>query len=273
MNDEIGVIRDKAKAIRRHVLSMAAIGRTSHVGSALCCADILAVLYFYFLHIDPLAWDSPSCDRFVLSKGHAAMAWYAALAEAGFFSKELLGSYAFNGGLLGEHPCHGVPGIKVSTGSLGHGFPMAAGIALAQKMDRRESRTFVLISDGECNEGSVWETAMWCGHQKLDNLIVIVDDNHMQALGPSREISGLDPLGEKWKAFGWGVIETDGHDHGSLIKAIREAVSSRGKPHVVVARTILGKGVSFMEDDLLWHYQVPSAGQLQEALAELERAT
>jgi transketolase len=272
MNDQAAVIRGRAKAIRRHILRMAAAGRTSHVGSSLCCADILAVLYFDSLRIDPSDWDSPSCDRFVLSKGHAAMAWYAVLAEAGFFSKDLLGTYAFNGGLLSEHPCHSLPGIKVSTGSLGHGLPIAAGIALAQKMDRRKARTFVLISDGECNEGSVWESAMWCGHRKLDNLIVIVDDNHMQALGPSRQISGLDPLGEKWKAFGWGVLEADGHDHASLIKVITQATGEQGRPQAIIARTVLGKGVSFMENDLLWHYQVPSACQLQEALAQLEES-
>lgn len=273
MNDSLEAIKEKARLIRCHIVNMAARGKTSHVGSALSCADILAVLYFRFLHIDSLAWDSFSCDRFILSKGHAAMAWYAVLAEAGFFSKEQLVSYAVDGRFLGEHPCHGVPGVKVSSGSLGHGLPMAVGIALAQQMDKRKTRTFVLISDGECNEGSIWEAAMWAGHHRLDNLIVFIDDNHMQAMGPSRQINGLEPLGEKWKAFGWDVYETDGHDHVALINTTQEATSRQGQPKVVIARTILGKGVSFMENDLLWHYQIPSMGQLQKALVQLERAT
>jgi transketolase len=270
MNDPLEIISAKARSVRRHIVSMAARGKTAHVGSALSCADILAVLYFRFLNIDPLHWDSLACDRFILSKGHAAMAWYAVLAEAAFFSPERLSAYAVDGSSLGEHPCHGLPGVKVASGSLGHGLPMAAGIALAQQMDRRPARTFVLISDGECNEGSVWESAMWCGHQRLDNLIVFVDDNNMQALGPSRQISGLDPLADKWQAFGWAVYETDGHDHAALIKTTQDAISLKGKPKVVIARTVLGKGVSFMENDLRWHYLIPSTGQLQEALSELE---
>jgi len=270
MNDSVNIIKEKARQVRRHIVTMAAGGGTSHVGSALSCADILTVLYFSLMRIDPLNWNSLSCDRFILSKGHGAMAWYAVLAEAGFFSKEQLKFYAIDGSILAEHPFHGLPGVKVSAGSLGHGLPMAAGIALAQHIENSPAKTFVLISDGECNEGSIWEAAMWCSHRQLDNLVVFIDDNHMQAMGPSRQISGLEPLSAKWEAFGWDVFKVDGHDPAALIKTAQEAFLRREKPKVIIARTVLGKGVSFMENDLLWHYQIPSESQLQEALAQLE---
>lgn len=271
MSDPIQIIRERTRSVRRHIVNMAASGKTGHLGSSLSCADILAVLYFSIMRIDPDHWNSLLCDRFILSKGHAAMAWYATLAEAGFFPKERLKTYALNGSLLGEHPARGLPGVGVSTGSLGHGLPIAAGVAMAQRIDGRETNVFVLISDGECNEGSIWETAMWCGHQQLDHLIVFIDDNHMQALGPSRQISGLESLSAKWNAFGWDVFNVDGHDPAALIQTTNEAIARRGKPKVIIARTILGKGVSFMHDNLLWHYQVPSDSQRQEALAQLEK--
>jgi transketolase len=271
MNNSIATITEKARLMRQHILKMAASGKTSHVGSALSCADILAVLYFGRMNIDPKSWNLPLWDRFILSKGHGAMAWYAALAEAGFFPKELLNSYSQDGSLLGEHPHHGLlPGITVSTGSLGHGLPVACGMALAARIDKRSTRTFVLISDGECNEGSIWEAAMWASHERLDNLIVIIDDNHMQAMGPSRQISGLDPLSKKWEAFGWQVFETDGHDITALMKTAEQAIKAQGGPRVIIARTVLGQGISFMENDLLWHYQIPSNKQVAAGLKELE---
>ncbi len=265
-------IQRKAVRMRRHILTMAAEGKTSHVGSALSCVEILAVLYFKLMNVTPQQWNAPDGDRVILSKGHGAMAWYAVLAEAGFLPQEQLRTYAADGSSLGEHPSHTTgAGIRFSTGSLGHGLAIGAGLALAQKMDGRKGRVFIMLSDGECNEGSVWEAAMCAAHQHLDNLIVIIDDNHMQAMGPSRQISALDPLKDKWTAFGWQAAECDGHDANALIKTV-EGLAGNGKPKVVIARTHLGKGVSFMEDDLLWHYQVPSSDDLRRGLAELEAA-
>ena len=267
----IDEIKEKAKRVRRQVIRMAHEGKTSHVGSALSCVDILAVLYLNVLNCTVNNWQKPEASRFILSKGHAAKALYAVLAEAGFISMEDLSSYAKDGTAYGEHPSHkGVPGISVSTGSLGHGLAIGAGQALAKKLDGRQGHVFVLLSDGECNEGSIWEAAMCASAQKLDNLIVIIDDNHMQAMGPSRAISGLDPLADKWKAFGWNVKECDGHDVKDLIESCTGFLKGNGRPSVIVARTVLGKGVSFMEDKILWHYQIPSAQDMSIAFKELD---
>ena len=266
----IAELKTKTVRMRRHIVSMAAQGKTSHVGSALSCVEILAVLYFNIMDVSPRQWDGPDNDRFILSKGHGVMAWYAALAEAGFLALEQLETYAADGGHLGEHPSHTLGrGIQFSTGSLGHGLAVGTGQALAKKMDQRRSRVFVMLSDGECNEGSVWEAAMGAAHQKLDNLVAIIDDNHMQAMGPSRQICGLGSLKDKWAAFGWDATECDGHDINALVKTI-ETPAQPGKPRAIIARTLLGKGVSFMEDDILWHYQVPSDEDLRKALAELQ---
>jgi len=257
--------------IRRHVVQMAAEGKTSHVGSALSCVDILCVLYFRIMKIHPQKWSDPDYDRFILSKGHGVMAWFATLAERGFFDVSLLKEYAVDGGRLGEHPDHGaVPGIKVTTGSLGHGLSVGLGMAVAKKLDESPSRIFVVLSDGECNEGSVWEAVMYAAHQKLDNLVAIIDFNKMQAMGRSPEVNAIEPLTEKWKAFGWIVKEVDGHNSEDLIKALERVPFVEGKPSVVIAHTVLGKGVSFMEDDLLWHYQIPSDEQVNQALEELK---
>ena len=257
--------------MRRHIVQMAAKGKTSHVGSALSCVDLLAVLYFRAMNIDPKNWDRPNSDRFILSKGHGVMAWYAALAERGFIKAEILNSYALDGSPLGEHPGHGsVAGITVSTGSLGHGLSVGVGMAIAKKMRRQNSKVFVLLSDGECNEGSVWEAAMYAAHRKLDNLIAIIDDNKMQAMGKSTDINAVEPLGEKWRAFGWGVKEIDGHNISDIVAACKKIPFKQGKPSAIVAHTLLGKGVSFMEDRILWHYQIPSEEQLKIALSELK---
>lgn len=264
-------IQQKAMSIRRHVVAMAVRGKTSHVGSALSCTDILAALYFKIMNIDPQDWDNPKADRFILSKGHGVMAWFAVLAERGFFNTKVLEEYAMDGSRLAEHPGHGLlPGIKVTTGSLGHGLPIGVGMAMAKKMDRLPSRIFVVLSDGECNEGSVWEAAMYGAHQKLDNLVAIVDFNNMQAMGRSTEVNSLEPLAKKWEAFGWEVKEIDGHDTKQIIETLQGVPFKKGRPNAVIAKTVLGKGVSFMEDHLLWHYQIPSDEQLKQALEELK---
>ena len=266
-------LHPKTKRMRRHIISMAADGKTSHVGCALSCVEILAALYFKLMNVTPGNWQTPEADRFILSKGHGVMAWYAVLAEAGFFPVEELHTYAADGSYLGEHPSHAMGrGIGYSTGSLGHGLAVAVGQALARKMDKRPGNIFVLLSDGECNEGSVWEAAMCAAQHALDNLVAVIDDNGMQAMGPSRGISALDPLKEKWAAFGWEAVECDGHDVEALVAHCTKLMSTKGKPKVLIARTVLAKGVSFMENRILWHYQIPSADDVRRAFEELKRA-
>ncbi len=266
----ISDIQHKAQLIRRDIIDMAYYGKTSHVGSALSCADICAVLYLHVMNINITNWQTPSADRFILSKGHGVKAWYATLRHADFIPERYLKTYAVDGSQLGEHPSpNALPGIIVGSGSLGHGLNIAAGMAMAKKMDHRASRIFVLMSDGECNEGSVWEAAMAIANQKLDNVIVIIDDNGWQAMGRSRQVSGLDPLSYKWASFGWETHECDGHDLVSLVTVLDTSKRRVGKPQVIIAKTCLGKGVSFMEDDLLWHYQIPSKDQHAAALKEL----
>lgn len=264
-------INKHAKAMRRHILTMAVEGGTSHVGSALSCTDILAVLYFQVMNTTPENWENSQADKFILSKGHGVKAWYAVLAQRGFLSVDELKTYAKDGSFLGEHPVYpSVKGITCATGSLGHGLPVAGGIALARKINKDAGRVFVLLSDGECNEGSVWEAAMFAAHRQLDNLTVIVDDNQWQALGRSREVSALEPFGDKWESFGWETAFVNGHDTDALGRALTTGWHRSGCPKALIARTCLGKGVSFMEDDLLWHYQIPSKDQLHQALVQLE---
>lgn len=257
-----------SRRVRASVVRMAYAGRTPHVGSALSCVDVLTALYGDVLRVDPRNPGDPARDRFILSKGHGCMALYAVLAECGFFPASVLDEYARDGGRLPEHPSPGaVPGIDVATGSLGHGLPVGAGLALAAKRHGRDHRVFVLLSDAECFEGSVWEAALFAAGHQLDNLVVIVDDNNFSAMGRTRE--ALGSLLEKWKAFGWEAREVDGHDLGGLRDQLG-AVSRQSRPSAIIARTVKGKGVSFMEDDLEWHYRPPSADDVRRALEELE---
>jgi transketolase len=268
---ELEELAARARAIRAMTVRMAHKGRTAHVASALSSVDILVALYFSALRITPPGPTGPGEDRFILSKGHGCMSWYATLAERGYFPHALLDSYAQDGSVLAEHPApQGVPGIEVATGSLGHGLSIGAGAALARQIDRRPGRVFVLLSDGECNEGSVWEAAMFAAGRQLDNLVAVIDYNKLQAMGRSNEISALAPLAEKWRAFGWAVREADGHDLATLVETFDAVPFGRGHPAVIVAHTVKGKGVSFMEDDLEWHYRPPSADDLKRALDEIE---
>jgi len=260
----------RARQIRRHVLRMVHKSRASHVGSCLSIADILAVLYGEVLRVRPAQPDWADRDRFVLSKGHAAAALYATLAERGFFPLEWLDTYCEDGSRLAGHVVHkGVPGVEVSTGSLGHGLPIAVGMALAAKRARADYRVFALLSDGECDEGSNWEAALFAPHHELSNLVAIVDYNRIQSFGRTAEVLCLEPFADKWRAFGWRVEEVDGHDARALA-AILSQRRADGPPTVVIAHTVKGKGVSFMEDRLLWHYRSPDATELERALAELE---
>jgi transketolase len=263
-------LQARARAVRMATVRMAHDGKTPHVGSALSCADLLVGLYFHAMHIDPQAAPADNLDRFVMSKGHGCMSYYATLAERGYFPHTLLATYAQNGGKLAEHPCpQGVPGIEIATGSLGHGLAVATGTALARHLDGRPGRVFVLLSDGECNEGSVWEAAMFAAGRKLANLTAIVDYNKLQAMGRSNEVTGLAPLADKWRAFGWGTREIDGHDMDAIVRVLDDLPLTPGQPSAIVAHTVKGKGVSFMEDDLEWHYRPPNDDDLARALREL----
>lgn len=261
-----------ARRLRAQVVSLSHRGRSPHLGSCLSCIDILVAAYFGVLRLDPRRADDPDRDRFILSKGHAAPALYATLAERGFFSPALLDNYNQNGGILAEQPSPGcVPGLEAATGSLGHGLSIGAGMALAGRVEGRGYRVYALLSDGECNEGSVWEAAMFAAAQRLDRLCAIVDYNRWQATGRSDEVMALAPLVEKWRAFGWTAHEVDGHDIGALRDLLSEVPDESGRPIALVARTVKGKGVSFMEDDNNWHYRIPSEEELAAALQELER--
>lgn len=266
----VGELERLARRLRRHIVTMSHRGRAPHLGSALSCADIVAVAYFDALRIDAGRPLDPDRDRFLLSKGHAAMAQYAALAERGFLDFGELERFNTDGARLAEHPpANRVTGVEAATGSLGHGLPIGAGMALAARLQQRRFRVFVVMSDGECNEGSVWEAAMFAAARGLENLIAIVDYNRWQATGRSDEVLALAPLAQKFAAFGWSACEVDGHDHAALRDALRRVPDGSGRPVAVVAHTVKGKGVSFMEDDNNWHYRVPNAGEYAAAMAEL----
>jgi transketolase len=262
-----------ARTIRADALRMVHRSRASHIGSCLSSADVLAVLYASILRIEPRAPNAPERDRFILSKGHAAAILYATLAERGFFSKDWLTRYTEDGSELAGHAVHkGVPGVVISTGSHGHGLPVGVGMALAAQRTCASYRVFVLMSDGECDEGSVWEAALFAAHHRLENLVAIVDVNQIQSFGRVSDVLALEPFADKWRAFGWAVEELDGHDHAELGRVLGELPRVAGKPTLILARTVKGKGVSFMEDRLEWHYRSPSADELALALRELGEA-
>jgi transketolase len=231
-------------------------------------ADILAVLYTRVMQVDPGNPSDANRDRLILSKGHAAAMLYAALAVRGFFDESLLGTFCQDGSALTGHINHAVAGVEVSTGSLGHGLPIAVGMALALRADRNPARVFCLLSDGECDEGSNWEAILFAPHHGIDNLVAIVDFNKIQSFGTVREVLSLDPFADKWRAFGWHTTEVDGHDLVAL-EQVLAAPAAQKRPTVVIAHTVKGKGVSFMEDKLEWHYKSPSNDQLAQALAEV----
>ncbi len=259
-----------SKRIRKHCVRMTNRANASHIGSCLSMADLLSVLYGRILRVDPERPDWPDRDRFVLSKGHGCAALYAVLAERGFFSLSWLDTYSLDGSRLAGHATHSVPGVEVSTGSLGHGLSISTGMALAAMRDGRSHRTFCILSDGECDEGSTWEPVLFAPHHKLDNLIAIVDYNKIQSLGRVKEVIDLDPLPDKWLAFGWGVREIDGHNLNAIEEAMNEIPYEPGKPSCIIAHTVKGKGVSFMEDELIWHYKAPLDENFDIALKELE---
>lgn len=261
-----------AKRIRIDVLKMTNNGNSSHVGSALGVADIISVLFCKILKLDSHNPKDANRSRFILSKGHSGAAVYAAMAELGFFEKEKLMTYYQNGSTFSGHISHiNNPGIELSTGSLGHGLSVSSGMALALKKLGNNARVYCVLSDGECDEGSVWEAAMFAAHHNLDNLIAIVDYNKLQSLTTNEETLKLEPFDAKWKAFGWECVRVDGHDHDALHKAFINA-NKNLRPTVILADTIKGKGVSFMENSVLWHYRTPKDDEFTLALSELENS-
>jgi transketolase len=258
-----------AAGIRWHALNMVHVANASHIGGVLSMADILAVLYEDILSLRPTDAQWPGRDRLILSKGHCCAGVYAALALKGFFPVEELKSYGANGSRLMAHISHKVPGVDFSTGSLGHGLPFGCGKALAAKRTGAAWRTFVILSDGELDEGSNWEAILFAPQHRLDNLVAIIDFNRIQSFGAVSEVLELDPLAEKFRAFRWAVREVDGHNHDALREALACAPWEPGKPSVLIAHTIKGKGVDFMEGQLRWHYSSPKADELASALEQL----
>lgn len=258
--------------IRRHGVEMTHVSGGSHIGSILSVADVIAVLYEDVMRYRPEEPKWEDRDRFVLSKGHAGAAIYAALAEKGFFEIEELKTHYANGSRLSGHVSHHLNGVDFSTGSLGHGLSAAAGMALAAKKDGKKHKVYVIIGDGECDEGSVWEAALFANHFRLNNLVVIIDHNHMQSLDTCENTLELAPFSNKWEAFGWNVKEVDGHNHEELRTAFLEIDDSVQKPTVIIANTIKGNGIPFMENDILWHYRFPHEGwEYNTAVNELHK--
>lgn len=263
-------LRARANAIRRRALVMLHRAGKGHTGADLSAADILATLYFGVLRVDPRDPLAPDRDRFILSKGHASAALYTTLALAGFFPEEELDTFMRAGSRLSGHPdCTKVPGVEASTGPLGHGLPIGVGCALAAQLDGAPWRTYVLTGDGELQEGSNWEAAMAAAHYRLDSLTVIVDRNRLQLADRTERTMALEPLADKWRAFGWAVREVPGHDHAALLEAFRALPAEPGRPTCLIAHTHKGRGVSFIEDDPAWHHRVPTEQELRAALEEL----
>ncbi|SRR6266545_1316390 len=269
-DESVAELETIARQLRFRLVQMSHAAGTPHLASALSCVDILVAAYWRVLRIDPKNPADPLRDRFILSKGHAATALYATLAARGFFSANLLDTFARHRSPLAEQPSPGcAPGVELATGSLGHGLPVGVGMALAGRIQSRDYRVYVTLSDGECNEGSVWEAALFAPAQRLEKLCVVIDYNKWQATGRSNEVMALDSLMDKWAAFGWSAREVDGHDSAGLVRAMGAVPDGSGRPVALVAHTTKGKGVSFMEDDNNWHYRVPTAEEVQRARKEL----
>ena len=261
-----------SNSVRQNIVEMTHRGNSSHIGSALSIVDILVVLYSKVLQINPKNPDWEKRDRFILSKGHAGAAVYSVLAEKNFFDKKTLETHCQDGSILSGHVSHkNVPGVEFSTGSLGHGLSVGVGMAYNAKLKQQKHRVFVLLGDGECNEGSIWEAVLFAAHHCLDNLIVIVDYNKIQSMGPVNKILKMEPFIDKWKAFGWNIKEVDGHNHDDLVKVFSDISIKKSNPSCVLAHTVKGKGISFMENKVEWHYKSPQGKEYIKAKKELNR--
>jgi len=270
MKHSLDELTTVARRLRGKLVQMSHASGAPHLASSLSCVEIMVAAYWEALRIDPAQPQDPGRDRLLFSKGHAATTLYAALAYRGFFDKALLDCFAEPGCCLPEHPAAScAPGVEIASGSLGHGLGLGIGMALAARIQKRDYRVLVVMSDGECNEGSVWEAAMMAPAQRLDNLVAIVDYNKWQATGRSDEVLALAPLRDKWEAFGWSATELDGHDVTAVVAALSEVPRVVGKPTAIIAHTVKGKGVSFMEDDNNWHYRIPKAEEVAAARQEL----
>lgn len=264
-------LRKEAIEVRRLTLEMIHQASGGHIGGSLSSVDILVALYFKVLHIDPRYPEDPARDRFILSKGHAVESYYAVLARRGYFPDRVLYTYgSFNSALSG-HPTRKVPGVELNSGALGHGLSVGTGMALAAKRKKLGFRTFVLMGDGEQGEGSIMEAAASAGYYKLDNLVAIIDRNQLQISGRTEEVMAIEDLGKKYEACGWAVIEIDGHHMKTLVDVLTHTPLKKGNPTLIIAHTIKGKGVSFMENKAAWHHKVPSVEQMKEAMEELDK--
>jgi len=269
-NELIENLKARALQIRRLIIKMLCEAGSGHSGGSLSAADLVTALYFHQMRHKPKDPSWPDRDRFILCKGHCAPLLYAALAESGYFpEKELMTLRKINSHLQGHPDMRKAPGIEATTGSLGQGLSIANGIALGGKLDKKDYTVYALLGDGEVDEGQVWEAAMFASHYRLDNVIGIIDRNRLQVDGPTEEVMTIEPLVDKWNSFGWQVIEIDGHNFPEIIEALDEAKQVKGKPSVIVANTIKGKGVSFMEGKVGWHGKAPSKEEAQKALKEL----
>ncbi len=269
--NKINILNEKATSIRKNIVQMICAAKSGHPGGSLSSADIVTALYFDEMNIDPKNPGIQDRDRFVLSKGHAAPVLYAALAERGYFSKDTLVTLRQYGSMLQGHPdMKKVPGVEISTGSLGQGLSVANGMALSAKIFKKDYRTYVLMGDGELQEGQIWEAAMTAAHYKLDNVCAFVDFNNLQIDGNVDQIMGVEPLDKKWEAFGWNVLKIDGHDMEAILQALASAKECKGQPTVIIAETTKGKGVSFMENVCGFHGVAPSEEETARAISELE---
>lgn len=268
--DKYQQLSDAALKVRRHIVQMIAEAKSGHPGGSLSAVEIVTALYFNVMNIKPEEPRWEDRDRFVLSKGHAAPVLYSVLAERGYFPVEELPKLRKAGAMLQGHPdMKGTPGVDMSTGSLGQGLSAANGMALAARLDKKDYRVYALLGDGELEEGQVWEAAMTSAHYKLDNLTIFVDHNRLQIDGPVEDVMNPEPIGDKFRAFGWNVIAIDGHSFEQILNAIEEAKKVKGRPTAIIAETVKGKGVSFMENQAGWHGTAPNKEQLDNALLEL----
>lgn len=267
---QIKELEDKAKQIRRLIIRMLAEAGSGHPGGSLSATDLLTVLFFAVLRYNPKDRDWPERDRFHMSKGHCCPLWYALLSEAGYFPQDKLWTLRQLGSILQGHPDRRTPGVEVASGSLGQGLSVALGMSLAAKMDKKDNRVYVLLGDGEIQEGNIWEAAMASSHHKCDNLCAILDYNGFQIDGKIKDIMNLEPVVAKWQAFGWHAIEIDGHNINEILSAYEEAKATKGKPSIIIAHTIKGKGVSFMENAVDFHGRAPTKEEAEQALKELE---
>lgn len=264
-------LRRKAQDIRQAVVELIYHAKAGHIGGSLSSTDILTVLYYEIMNVDPQNPHAPNRDRFILSKGHSVEAFWCVLADKGFFPKDELKTFSQFGTRLIGHPNNQVPGVEMNTGSLGHGLSLSVGMSLAGKMDNASYRVFTLMGDGEQAEGSVWEAAMAGAHYQLDNLVAIIDRNHLQISGTTEDVMSLEPLADKWRAFGWEVVEVDGNNIRELYQVLSQVPLVKNKPTLIIANTIKGKGVSFIENQASWHHRVPTPEEYELALQELRQ--